>query len=153
MTAVLDLLLTAALAAAAPVAPPPVCVAPDGARIQLDLAISDQERALGLMYRDQLPADRGMFFVFAEEDRWPFWMKNTFIPLDLVWLDGAGTVVDVRAGVQPCRSDPCPSYAPAAKARAVLEVNAGHARAHGIAVGARLRCEGVPEYPVRGPAR
>jgi uncharacterized protein len=150
---VLDLLLTLAVVTAAPVAAPPVCIAPDGTRIHLDLAISDQERALGLMFRDSLPADRGMLFVFTQDDRWPFWMKNTFIALDLVWLDGAGTVVEVRADVQPCRNDPCPSYTPAAKGRAVLEVNSGFAKAHGIAAGATLRCEGVPEFPVKGQAK
>ena len=149
----LDLLLTLAIVSASPAAAPPVCIAPDGTRIRLELAISDQERALGLMFRDSLPAEAGMLFVFAEEDRWPFWMKNTFIPLDLVWLDGAGAVVEVRANVQPCRNDPCPSYTPVARGTAVLEVNTGFAKAHGIAAGATLRCEGVPEYPVKGKPR
>ena len=143
------LLLAVALAAA----PAPSCLAPDGTRIVLELAISDQERERGLMYRDLLAANSGMLFLFAGDEAWPFWMKNTFIPLDLVWLDPAGTVVDVRAAVQPCRSDPCPSYRPVAKARAVLEVNAGFASAHGITRGSVLRCEGVSGYPVAGGGR
>jgi uncharacterized protein len=153
---VLEQLMTLAVAAAATAsaaAPPPVCIAPDGARIRLELAISREERGLGLMFRDTLPADSGMLFLFTEDDRHPFWMKDTFIPLDLVWLDPAGKVVDVKAGVQPCRRDPCPSYTPAGKGRAVLEVNAGFAAAHGIAAGAQVRCENVPEYPVKGPVK
>jgi len=150
---VIETILVLAAVAAAPTPVPPVCIAPDGARVQVDLAIKDDERALGLMFRDSLPAGSGMLFVFPENERWPFWMKNTFIPLDLVWLDGSGLVVDVRADVQPCRSDPCPSYTPVARARAVLEVNAGIAKAHGIKTGAKVRCEGVAEYPVKGPAR
>ena len=149
----LDLLLTLAVATAAQGAAQPVCIAPDGARIRLELAISDQERALGLMFRDSLPAEAGMLFVFAEDDRWPFWMKNTFLALDLVWLDSAGNAVEVRANVQPCRNDPCPSYTPAAKGRAVLEVNAGFAKAHGIAAGSTLRYEGVPDYPLKGQVK
>jgi hypothetical protein len=138
-----------AAGAAAAATPPPVCTAPDGARIRLELAISPEERAMGLMFRDALAADAGMLFVFPEDDRHPFWMKDTFIPLDLVWLDAQGKVVDVRAGVQPCRRDPCPSYTALAAGRAVLEVNAGFAAKHSIAVGARIRCENVPEFPAR----
>jgi hypothetical protein len=150
---VLDLLLTLAVVSASPAATQPVCIAPDGTRIRLELAISDEERALGLMFRDSLPAEAGMLFVFAQDDRWPFWMKNTFVALDLVWLDGAGAVVDVRANVQPCRTDPCPSYAPVAKGRAVLEVNTGFAKAHGIAAGATVHCEGVPGFPLKGQTK
>jgi len=149
LTTVLHLVLTlASLAAAAPA--PPVCIVPDGTRVKLDLAIRDEERALGLMFRDLLPAEEGMFFLFPTEDRWPFWMKNTFIALDLIWLDGHGKVVEVRSDVQPCRNDPCPSYMPAASGWAVLEVNAGFAKRHGVAPGAVIRCEGVPGYPVKG---
>jgi len=99
---VLALLLS--LAAAAP--PPPACIAPDGARLVLELAVTDEEKAQGLMFRDVLPADNGMLFVFPADGIHPFWMKNTFIPLDMVWLSAAGAVVQVRADVPPCRLDP-----------------------------------------------
>jgi len=149
---VLAVLLTLATLNAAP-PPLPICVAPDGTRIRLELAVTDQERFLGLMFRDQLAADGGMLFIFGQDDRYPFWMKNTFIALDLVWLDKAGKVVDVRADVQPCRSDPCPSYAPAKTGRAVLEINAGFAKAHGLAPGAQLRFESVSGFPVKGETK
>lgn len=145
-------LLALATVTATP-ASPPACVIPDGTRIRLDLAIRDEERFLGLMFRDSLPADSGMLFIFPEEGRHPFWMKNTFIPLDLIWLDAAGAVVEVRANVEPCRSDPCPSYVPLKSGRAVLEVNAGFAKAHGLSPGVVLRWEGVPDYPVKGGAK
>lgn len=142
------LVLIAALAMAAP--PPPACVTPAGARIVVEPAITDEERALGLMFRDSLEADRGMLFVFETEGTLPFWMKNTFIPLDFVWLSGSGAVVEVLPDVQPCRLDPCPSYSNATPARAMLEINAGAAARLGLKPGGRLRCEGIPSYPVPG---
>ena len=142
-------LFLALAAAASPAAP--VCTVPDGTRVRLELALTDREKALGLMYRDSLPADAGMLFLFSADQPLPFWMKNTFIPLDLVWLDASGRVVDVRADVQPCREDPCPSYSPTAPARTVLEVNAGFAAAHGIRPGAALRFAGVAGYPAAVP--
>ncbi len=140
------LALTLILAAAAP--PRPICTLPDGSIIRLELAVTDQEREMGLMFRDALPEDTGMLFIFDTEARWPFWMKNTFIPLDLVWLDGAGVITDLRTNVQPCRRDPCPSYAPRAPARAVLELNAGIAAVHSLTIGQKLRFANVGGYPV-----
>jgi hypothetical protein len=143
----LALILTALVAGPVPT---PALVAPDGDRVLLEVAVSDQERALGLMFRDVLPAGRGMVFLFPGEERWAFWMKNTFVSLDMVWLDDHGAVVDVRAHVPPCRLDPCPSYLPAKAARAVVELNAGYAAAHGIKPGVTLHFEAVPGYPVGG---
>ncbi|MFI5167695.1 MAG: DUF192 domain-containing protein [Thermoanaerobaculales bacterium] len=140
------LILALALAATSP-AVQPLCLAPDGARVRLELALSDQERALGLMYRDNLPADQGMLFIFDHDGLYPFWMKNTIIPLDLIWLDSKGAVVEVRADVQPCHRDPCPSYSPTKVGRAVLEVGAGVAAKHRIVPGAVLRFENVGKFP------
>lgn len=146
------LILALALAAALPAAEP-ACFAPDGTQVRLELALSGQERTLGLMYRDSLPADQGMLFIFDQDGVYPFWMKNTIIPLDLIWLDSKGGVVEVRAGVQPCHRDPCPSYSPAKEGRAVLEVNAGMAAKHRIVAGAVLRFENVPKFPVKEGAK
>jgi uncharacterized membrane protein (UPF0127 family) len=146
---VLTLIIASALVAAPPPASSAVTV-PDGTRVTLELATTDQERTLGLMFRESLPEGRGMLFLFDKQEIHPFWMKYTFIPLDMIWLDGAGKVVDVRADVQPCRSDPCPSYSPRAPDRAVLEVNAGFAAAHGVTIGSVLHFENVPGYPAGG---
>lgn len=144
-------MISFALAIAAAVAPvQPVCVAPDGARVHLELAVTDQERQDGLMFRDNLPADHGMLFLFDVDGRVPFWMKNTFIPLDIIWLSASGEVVDVHAAVQPCRFDPCPNYEPSNPGRAVLEVNAGFADAHGVRPGLLLQFRDVPGFPVAG---
>jgi len=146
------LALVLALAAAVP-PPVPTCLAPDGTRVRIELAVTDEERALGLMFRDSLPADAGMLFLFASDGRVPFWMKNTFIPLDMIWISSAGEVVDVHSGVQPCRFDPCPNVEPARAGRAVLEVNAGFAAAHGVRPGAVLQFRDVPGFPVPGGKR
>lgn len=143
-----------AIALAAAAAPTqPLCVAPDGTRMRLELALTDEERANGLMFRDVLPPDSGMLFIFESDDLVPFWMKNTFIPLDLIWLSSAGEVVDVRADAQPCRADPCPNYTPAKPGRAVLEVNAGFAAAHGLRPGVILGFRDVPGFPLPGGKR
>jgi uncharacterized membrane protein (UPF0127 family) len=123
---------------------------PEGTRVHLELALSDEEKQLGLMFRDVLPADHGMLFIFDADGPLDFWMKNTFISLDFVWVSAAGEVVDVRAGVPPCRSDPCATYGSGKPARAVLEVNAGFAAAHGVRPGVQLRFENVRGFPVSG---
>ena len=147
-------MITFVLALAAAAAPaPPVCFVPDGTRVQLELAASDEDRAQGLMYRDHLDADYGMLFLFEADGRVPFWMKNTFIPLDMIWISAAGEVVDVHANVQPCAFDPCPNVAPSRPGRAVLEVNAGFASTHGVRPGVLLVFRDVPGFPVLGGKR
>ncbi len=135
-----SLLLTAAAGAATE----PMCVVPDGGRLQLELALSEKEKKVGLMFRDSLPPDRGMLFPFATDGIAWFWMKDTLIPLDIVWLDAAGKVVEIHADAPPCHSDPCARYANKEKARAVLLVNAGYSRAHGLAPGSVLTFSGTP---------
>ena len=119
----------------------------DGFVVDLELAITPEEVANGLMFRPSLPANRGMLFVFDVERQPSFWMKNTLIPLDLVFLDSTGTVVDVTAGVQPCAVDPCPTYTSQAPARAVLELAAGSANAHGLEAGSVIVFDRVKGYP------
>ena len=128
--------------------PLPRAVLPDGSMIDLELAMTIEEISNGLMFRPSLPDSRGMLFLLDQPRVPSFWMKNMLIPLDLVFLDGTGAVVDVIADVPPCAADPCPNYPPSAPARAVLEINAGGAAAHGIDVGITLRFERVPGYPV-----
>lgn len=141
-TALLALLLT--------LAPPPkpICTTPAGATIRIEVAVTDDERQLGLMFRDVVPPDTGMLFLFSSDDIWPFWMKNTQVALDFIWLDGQGKVVEVRADVPPCLLDPCPSYAPRAKSRAMLELAAGSAVRLGLKPGVTLRFAAVPGFPV-----
>lgn len=125
----------------------PEVILPDGTVLTLELALNDDERARGLMFRPSLPADRGMLFVFPDVRRRSFWMKDTLIPLDIVYLDEAGSVVSVSADAAPCYEEPCPNYFSSGPAAAVLEVNAGAATVHGVVEGVRLEFRRVPAYP------
>jgi uncharacterized membrane protein (UPF0127 family) len=111
---------------------------PDGAAVTAELAVTDEERARGLMFRERINSDQGMLFVFAEPGVHSFWMKNTLIPLDMLWLDADRRIIHIEADVPPCVEDPCPSYGPNRAALYVLELKAGSARDHGLKVSDRV---------------
>jgi uncharacterized membrane protein (UPF0127 family) len=138
---------TAAPAPAA--APEPRVILPDGAAIQVELAIDEPTRTQGLMYRDRLAEDRGMLFFFPESGEYPFWMKNTLIPLDMIWIDDRRRIVHVASNVPPCTADPCPNYPPNAAAKYVLELAAGVAAKHHLRNGQVLRYKGMDNVVVR----
>jgi len=85
-----------------------------------------------------------MLFVFAEDAHHPFWMKNTMIPLDMIWMDSSGKVLFVSADTPPCKADPCATYGPDASARQVLEIAGGLAAKENVTVGSTLKFLGVP---------
>jgi uncharacterized membrane protein (UPF0127 family) len=116
----------------------------DGTKVSVEIADSPQTRERGLMFRERLTANEGMVFVFDRPGFYPFWMKNTLIPLDIVWLDPAGRIVSIAASVPPCKADPCPTYAPAGNAMFVVELVSGFAREHGLKPGDGVTLEGVP---------
>lgn len=105
--------------------------------IEAEVADTEDERMRGLSNRDSLPQNRGMLFVFPEEGQWGFWMKDTRIPLDMIWAAADGTIVTIAKNVRP-ESYPA-IYKPVAPARYVLEVNAGFAEAHALAEGMQLQ--------------
>lgn len=82
-------------------------------------------RQMGLMYREEMADDQGMWFVFEEEKPLSFWMKNTLLPLDILYFDNNMELVSIQKNVPPCRSTRCPSYPSEGPARYVLEINAG----------------------------
>ncbi len=126
----------------------PTAVLPDGATVTLELASTQEEISRGLMFRPSLATDRGMLFLFGQERVPSFWMKNTLIPLDIIFLDSRGHVVDLAASAQPCQAEPCPQYVSKKPAAAVLEMVAGTVARHRLAVGDRLEFARVPQYPV-----
>jgi uncharacterized membrane protein (UPF0127 family) len=101
--------------------------------IVAEVAATDAARALGLGGRTQLAPGTGMWFVFDEDGYWSFWMKDTLMSLDMLWVAADGTIVTIAHNVAP-ESYP-QSYAPTAPARYVLEVPGGYAKAHGITEG------------------
>ncbi|HEX2695149.1 MAG TPA: DUF192 domain-containing protein [Acidobacteriota bacterium] len=111
---------------------------PDGGSIMAELAVTDAERARGLMFRERIQPDQGMLFVFEEEGLHSFWMKNTLVPLDILWLGRDRRIVHIAADVPPCKADPCPAYGPDIPASFVLELKAGEARARGLRLEDRL---------------
>jgi len=110
-----------------------------GKRYVVELAADDYSRMRGLMFRESMPRDAGMLFVFEAEYPQAFWMKNTLIALDILYFDSAGKLVSMSTHTPPCKTAYCPSYPSSAAARYVLELNAGEAEQLQLKPGARLQ--------------
>lgn len=106
-----------------------------GQRYSIEIAADDAARAHGLMDRTEMAADHGMLFVFDDDAPRTFWMKNTKIPLDMLFFDAERRLVSVQHRVPPCLADPCPGYSSGAPARYVLELNGGQASQLGLTSG------------------
>ena len=115
-------------------------------RYAIEIADDDAERARGLMFRDALPTSHGMLFIHDAEEPQAYWMKNTKIPLDILYFDDERKLVAQQRDVPPCSlGDGCPSYPSDAPARYVLELNAGEAARLQLKDGAELRFgQGIP---------
>lgn len=119
---------------------------PDKTRVSVELAVTPEERARGLMFRTEMAPNEGMVFVFEEPGFYPFWMKNTLIPLDMVWVDAGYRVVSIQHSVPPCKKDPCPNFSPSSdNAVYVVELVSGFARDHGLKKGDTLVFKNVPK--------
>lgn len=104
--------------------------------VNIELAVTPAERAKGLMYRAQLAPDAGMLFDFEVDQPVYMWMKNTYIPLDMLFIRADGRVASIATDTTPLSTETISSGGPV---RAVLELPAGTVRARGIAVGDRVR--------------
>jgi uncharacterized membrane protein (UPF0127 family) len=103
--------------------------------VDVQLAQDDAERQLGLMYRDKLKENEGMLFIFEDETPRSFWMKNTILPLDMLFINAKNEIVTIHKFTTPYSEE---SYSSTKPARCVLEVNAGFTDKHKIAVGNRI---------------
>lgn len=114
---------------------------PDGAIIHAELADTPQKRTQGLMYREHLSANRGMLFTFEEMELWTFWMKNTKIALDLIWMNDKKQIIHMEQNVPICTQtdDSCPQYRPNEPALYVLELASGRAESLRIERGTKLQ--------------
>jgi hypothetical protein len=111
---------------------------PNGKSVTAELAATDEERQRGLMFREKLLPEQGMLFVFEEEGLYSFWMKNTLISLDMLWINKDRRIVHIARNVPPCKEDPCPSYSPERPGLYVLELAAGAADRIGFKLFDRL---------------
>ncbi len=115
-----------------------------GQRYQVEVADDDAERARGLMFRDELAPGSGMIFLHEREEPQAYWMKNTKIPLDILYFDSARKLVAQQRDVPPCSAgNGCPPYPSNAPARYVLELNAGEAAKLKLQAGAELTFGGA----------
>jgi len=109
-----------------------------GKTFGVEIADTTEKQALGLMFRDSMPDDQGMLFIFPNEAPRSFWMKNTRIPLDIMYFDKELKMVSISANTPPCKVSRCPSYPSKGPAMYVFELNAGAAKKLGVGEGDKL---------------
>jgi uncharacterized membrane protein (UPF0127 family) len=103
--------------------------------LDVEIAQDDSKRQLGLMYRDKLAENQGMLFIFERDEERAFWMKNTVLPLDMIFANSKDEIVTIHKNTTPYSEQ---SYASTKPAQFVIEVNAGYADRHKISVGDRI---------------
>lgn len=113
---------------------------PNGSQIDLEVAQTPQQQAMGLMYRPALPKNQGMLFQFSSPQAVSFWMKNVPVPLDMVFLR-RGVVQKIISAVPPCTTDPCPTYGPRTQIDQVIELRSGRAAELGLKEGDRVKID------------
>lgn len=105
---------------------------------KVELVKTQEEISRGLMFRKNLEQDRGMLFIFQEEGEYAFWMKNTLIPLDIIWINQNREVIFIKKNFQPCAGENCETVKPDKKAKYVLELIAGTIDRIGLKIGDKL---------------
>src|ERR1043166_5697831 len=111
---------------------------PNSTKIMAETMRRKEDLERGMMFREALPAGRGMLFVYRSEANLAYWMYQTKIPLDIIWMDRRHRIVEISANTPPCPSKSpkdCPAYGGHEKAQCVLEVNAGVAAKDHLRVG------------------
>ena len=114
---------------------------PGGARFRAEVVTSKFDMSRGMMFRDTLAPDRAMLFVHGEPSKYPYWMYQVRIPLDLIWLDQNRLITEIVPNAEPCKSESavkCPQIGGNRRALFVLELNAGMAEKHKLKLGDRL---------------
>ncbi|MCX6169023.1 MAG: DUF192 domain-containing protein [Ignavibacteriales bacterium] len=104
-------------------------------KVDIEIADDDEQRATGLMYRDKMDENQGMLFLFDSEVQQAFWMKNTILPLDIIYVNAKMEIVSIQKNAEPFSEKSLPSIKPA---QYVVEVNAGYCERHGIKDGDKI---------------
>lgn len=102
---------------------------------EVELAVTSQQRQRGLMHRQELGEGKGMLFIFEKESFQSFWMKDTLIPLDIIWMDSNKKIIFISKNAQPCERLICESVGSAGNTKYVLELKAGVCDKIGLQVG------------------
>ena len=119
----------------------------NGAFLKTEVAETERQLREGLMFRTELKENSGMLFMYPKSGVRSFWMKNTLIPLDILWINENFEIVYILKNVPPCESNPCPSYAPQVSAKYAIEAPGGWTETKNITEGMRITIDsegGVP---------
>ena len=106
-------------------------------RVNVEIADDSNEWAKGLMFRESLEEDEGMFFIFEDSKERTFWMKNTIIPLDIIFISEDNKILNILEA-EPCKKDPWETYSSIGDAKYVFEVNKGFSRIKNIKKGDKV---------------
>ena len=104
----------------------------------VEIADTFEKQVTGLMFRKTVAPDFGMLFVYKDDQTRSIWMKNTLVPLDIIYLDRDKFVVDMYLSAPPCKGEPCETYPSRKPARYVLEIKAGRAKEMNLKSGDRV---------------
>ena len=107
-------------------------------RLEVELALTPEKQKKGLMFKKKLQKNKGMLFIFDKESYIPIWMKNTYIPLDILWISSQNIIVDTKQNASPLSKK---IYHPKQKANKVLEINAGLLKKWAIKKGTKVKIE------------
>ena len=118
-----------------------VVTLPDGYQVRAEVMREPEDMMRGMMFRDSLAEDRGMLFMHGSPGEYTYYMYQVRIPLDLIWMDLRGRVVEIVADAPPCttKASKCPQYGGHEVAAVVLELPAGSAAKHNVRVGSKLK--------------
>ena len=113
---------------------------PNGTILEAEVADTPEKLLFGLAFREYLPPQEGMLYIFKESAPHQVWTKEFKIPIDVIWVDESKQVIHVVRGAEPCSQDPCPRYGPPPEnARYVIETNAGFAKRERVVPGTKLK--------------
>jgi uncharacterized membrane protein (UPF0127 family) len=114
---------------------------PDGFEVRAEIMSHPEDMLRGMMFRDSLAEDRGMLFLHGEPGNYPYWMYQVKVPLDIIWMDMRGRIVEISADTPPCetKASACPKFGGNEVAAIILELKAGSAAKHNLRVGMRLK--------------
>lgn len=104
----------------------------------VEIADTNEKKALGLMFRKEIPDNFGMLFIYSDEDYRGIWMKNTLVSLDLIYLNSLKEIIEIICNVPPCKKDPCETYISKDRAQYVLELKGNRAKSLKIKEGDRI---------------